>query len=98
MNTQLIAEYLTMCHFQPPNPTSSYFQKQNQLALQIAMEVPTDVWIAIVETMKPGKTYSSVWELVDIIRGYTNPNDVIRNKEDAVIHKLTSTATVERKN
>lgn len=84
INTALVAEYLALTHLTPKHPTDADFRRMNQLALQLAMELPDSVWGVIIRGLQSG-IWQGAWDAVDAVRALEHPDDP-RNREHAVRH------------
>jgi hypothetical protein len=57
INTALIAEYLALAHSLPDDNTTpaevADYRRANQLAYQLAMDLPADLWRTILRAFMP---------------------------------------------
>jgi hypothetical protein len=96
MNTALIAEYLVAVHFAPKTLTEDDYRRINRMALQLAMELPAEVWSAIVVSFQTG-TWQGAWDAVDAARRHLRPGDP-RNPNQIVIHHKPDAGEYEADN
>lgn len=85
MNTALLSEYLATLHSQSQPTTEADFRRLNQMALQLAMELPSDVLAVLFSDDQTG-TYLDALDVVDAVRRHTRPDDP-RDHEHPVMHR-----------